>query len=273
MQAEIALHTERWLPEAPPKAVTMIAHGYGEHIGRYAHVISALTGRGYAVYGLDHRGHGRSPGPRARITRFDEYVDDLHLLGRRVAGEWPDLPCFLIGHSMGGLIAVRYALRYQSELSGLVVSDPALRITDDIPQFVQKIGQAIAVVAPGLPLVPPKINNILSTDPAVEAAFKADPLCYHGWTTAGMARQLLLAGEDARRRLDQLTLPLLIMHGGDDHLTSPAGSRQLYEQAQNADKTFKIWPGLRHEIFNEPIRDEVITFMLDWLDAHTTPHS
>ena len=251
---------------ATPKAVVVLAHGYGEHVGRYAHVIAALVARGYAVVALDHRGHGESAGPRAVVRRFDDFVDDLHLLVRRAATARPDRPRFLLGHSMGGLIAVRYALAHENELAGLVLSGAALQVGDDVSPLAKRAGAVIARIAPHLPLVPSK-PGVLSRDPAVERRFAADPLCYNGRTKARMAHEIYRAGLDARTRLERLTLPLLIMHGADDRLTSPAGSVLLHERARSADKTLVLWPGDRHEIFNEPDRDAVIGRMLDWLDA------
>ena len=257
-----------WLPDAAPKAVAVLVHGYGEHMGRYAHVIEALVSHGYAVHALDHRGHGESMGVRAHVERFDYFVDDLHLLVRQVKERHAGRPAFMIGHSMGGLIATRYALRHQEELDGLVLSGAALQVGDDIAPWIRKIGALVATLLPTLPITPASrgAESILSRDPAVQELFNADPLCYKGKLRARMGIEFGKAAADARARADQLTLPLLIMHGTEDRLTDPHGSIRLYEAARSTDKTLRLWDGCRHEIFNEPEKAEVIAFMAGWLD-------
>lgn len=169
---------------------------------------------------------------------------------------------------MGGLIAVRFSLAdgRQSDLAGLIVTGAALIIDEGVHPLVRRVGRLVARLAPDLPLIPPK-PGVLSTDPAVELAFLADPLTYKAPARAGLVDQMIRAGLDARARLDRLTLPLLVMHGTDDRLTSPAGSRFLRERAASPDKTLVLWPGMRHEIFNEPDGAVVVTTVLDWLDA------
>ncbi len=266
----VQLRTGLWCPDGDPMAVVLLAHGYAEHLGRYAHVMEALVGHGYAVAGLDHRGHGESGGRRTGVTRFDDYVEDLHLLVGRVRAKYPVVPRFMLGHSMGGLIAARYALRYPADLAGLILTGAALQIGDDVPPLLKRVSGLIAAIAPHLPVVPARGPGILSTDPEVERRFAADPLCYQGRLRARTGHQMMLASVEARARAEQLTLPLLVMHGADDRLTNPDGSQFLHDRARSADKTLKLWPGLRHEIFNEPQQDAVIAFMLTWLDERVS---
>jgi len=141
-------------------------------------------------------------------------------------------------------------------------------IDEGISPLVKRAGALVARLLPDLPLLPNQ-PGVLSRDPEVERRFVADPHCYTGRVRAGLAHQMLLAALDAQGRLDRLTLPLLIMHGADDRLTSPAGSRLLHQRASSVDKTLVLWPGLRHEIFNEPERDQVIARLLAWLDERT----
>lgn len=266
-EPKIALAMAAWIPAAP-RAVAYVCHGHAEHLGRYSHLITALTARGYAVYGQDHRGHGRSSGTRALIMRFDDFVDDFRLLTERAKGEHPGLPQVLIGHSMGGLIAVRYALRYGDDLAALVTSGPALVIDEGISSLSRLVGTVLARLVPAGPL--PRGSNdedLLTTDPEVRRQFGLDPLTHHGATRLRTAAEMLRAGEDARRKLDRIGIPLLAMHGADDKLTFPSGTRALYEGASSADRTLKLWHGLKHEIFNEPNRREVIASMLDWIDT------
>ena len=263
----LVLSTHEWLPdERSPRALVVLVHGYGEHVGRYAHVVAALLAHGYAVAALDHRGHGASAGPRALVRRFDDFVDDLHLLIERAVAAHPALPCFLLGHSMGGLIAVRYALAYQTDLAGMVLSGGALRVDEGVSPLAKRLGILVARLAPALPIIPSR-PGVLSRDPDVDRRVAADPLNHRGRTKAGMAAQIVRAGEDARARLDRLTLPMLIMHGAADTVTNPSGSILLHDRATSPDKTLVLWPDHLHEIFNEPGRDAVIARALDWLDA------
>ncbi len=271
-QRSLRLVYTAWRPDrqaGPPKALVVLVHGIGEHAGRYAHVVEALVERGYAVYAMDHRGHGESEGVRAEVGRFEYLVEDLRLLVRQAVEAHPGISRFMLGHSMGGLIALQYALRHQADLDGLVLSGVALRIGESVSPVLRRLAPLIARLAPRLPVTHGHAGgeDILSRDPAVLARFRADPLCYHGKQRAGTAYELVKAAAEARARLEQLSLPLLVMHGAADRFTHPEGSREVYERACSGDKTLKLWPDCRHEIFNEPEGPEVIAFALDWLDA------
>jgi alpha-beta hydrolase superfamily lysophospholipase len=267
----VRLSYRTWLPDeggGQPRAAVVLAHGYGEHIGRYGHVVGALVGHGYAVYALDHRGHGASDGARANVERFDYFVTDLDQLVELVRRAHPGLPLFLIGHSMGGLIATLYVQRYAAKVDGLVLSGVALYVERRISPLLRLCSAVLARVAPGFPIMPlsREGESVLSSDPAVQVAFDADPLCYKGPLRVRMGYELVRAMERARRQLSAIRVPLLIMHGEEDRLVSPEGSRRLYDEAASANKTLKLWPGCRHEIFNERCKDEVIAFLCTWLD-------
>jgi acylglycerol lipase len=262
----IRLRGKSWFPPGMARAVVIIAHGKDEHIGRYLHVFNELVAHGYAVYGHDHRGHGQSEGPRGVITRFDDYVDDLDLLISQVRNEHVNLPIVLLGHSMGGLIAARYALLHQQKLSALVLSGPALLIGENAPWWQTRPLLLFGRFFPDRPM-PSSEPAVLSRDREVNRLFAADPLCNNTPTKTGFVRQLYLASEATRPRGSEITLPILLMHGEADQLTSPRGSQTWYESATSADKTLKTWTNAHHEIFNELNKDEVITYMLTWLDA------
>jgi alpha-beta hydrolase superfamily lysophospholipase len=237
-------------------------------------VIDALVDHGIAVYVIDHSGHGRSDGPRGLVAQFDNLVDDFALVTGQAKSEQSGLPLFVLGHSMGGLIATRYAIRHQADLAGLILSAPAIVIDEQTSPLMKKLLLGLARVAPGLSVLPER-RGILSRDPEVERVKEEDPLCNYPRTRIGVAREILLASEDTQKHLQELTLPLLVMHGGDDVLTFPSGSTMVFERAASTDKTLKLWPGLRHEIFNEPEGPEVIEFMIEWLEerlAGATPH-
>jgi acylglycerol lipase len=261
----VQLKGTRFLPTRPPRAVIALAHGINDYSGRYLHVINALVECDFAVYVIDHRGHGRSEGPRSQIGRFDDYVDDFGLLTAQAVSEQEGKPLYVLGHSMGGLIATRYALRHQAEMAGLILSAPAIVIDENTSPIMRNILLGLARIGPNWALLPER-KGLLSRDPEVERRKKNDPLAGNVKISLGTAKALLIASEVTRTQTSQLSLPLLVMHGGDDTLTFPSGSRMLVEQAVSEDKTLKIWPGLRHEIFNEPEGPEVIQYMIEWLD-------
>jgi len=266
----VTLATAAWVPEAP-KAAILLSHGHAEHLGRYRHVIAALAERGYAVIGQDHRGHGRSGGERALAMRFDDFVDDLRLLHLESQERYPSLPFAMLGHSMGGLIAARYALAYQADLVGVVISGAAFIVDHATPSWQKPVARFVSRFLPKAPVPRSSDVDSLSTDPEVKAAFKADPLCWNGPTRMRTAVEMVNAGADALARASTLTIPLLAMHGADDQITSPDGTRQFYAAASSEDKTLTIWPGMKHEIFNEVAKASVIAATGDWLDGHLPP--
>lgn len=260
----ITLSTATWEPPSP-KAVVLLAHGHAEHLGRYQYVIAALTARGYLVVGQDHRGHGRSDGIRALAMRFDDYIDDFHLLAGRTRTRYPELPQIVLGHSMGGLIAARYALAWQSDMAALVLSGAAFIIDDGVPGWQLAMARLVSKVWPTAP-VPRDDSDTLSSDPQVRRAFRADPLNCNGKTRVRTAVEMSQAGADALHRAGSFTIPLLIMHGANDTLTSPRGSERFFASANSQDKTLRVWPEMKHEIFNEVDRETVIAYTLNWLD-------
>jgi acylglycerol lipase len=244
----------------------VIAHGINEHIGRYEHLASALNQAGFNVCGYDHQGHGRSArdGKRtSNMRRFDVFVDDYLAVLDSVHNETGRKPIAL-GHSMGGLIAARAALRTQDQLSALVLSGPALKIDTDLSGFQLKVAM---LASRGLSFLkaPGGIPGELSRDPAVRDAFAQDPLCINDPIRIGIAGQLFMAAERTRAQASQITLPLLVMHGERDPITNPDGSREFVANAKSPDKTFIAWPEDFHEIFNELDRDAVIAALTAWL--------
>lgn len=245
-----------------PRAVVVIAHGMGEHGRRYRHVVDALTGAGYLVAVPDHLGHGRSGGARMRITRFSQYTDDL----ARVISETgiDGVPTFLIGHSMGGCIALDYALDHPEALAGLVLSGAAIMPGDDLPGPLIAVSKLVGKIAPTLPTLALDSGSI-SRDPAVVADYESDPLVHRGKIPARLGAEMVSTMQSFPARLPSLRMPVLVMHGSEDTLTNPDGSRLVDELASSTDKTLIIWDGLRHEIFNEPEKDEVIGTLTRWL--------
>lgn len=261
--ASLRLAMQYWLPNDDPRAVVVLLHGYGEHSGRYGHVADALTNVGAAVYAYDQRGYGRSEGQRAYVEDFDVYLDDLtYALQAPMLPS--DVPRFVMGHSMGGLVALRHALLRDPEVDGLILSAPAIEINPDLAPFLRRIAQWIGRVAPRLPTVRSPEGGI-SRDPDVVAHAEADPLNYHGPVRARMGAEMLRAGNEVKEQLDALTLPFLVLHGTDDALTDPMWSQHLYDRAASDDKTIHLYEGLYHEVHNEPERDRVLSDLADWI--------
>jgi alpha-beta hydrolase superfamily lysophospholipase len=242
-----------------PERIVLLAHGYGEHVGRYEHVAALLTGRGAVVYGPDHLGHGTSEGERALVTDFERVVDDLHAVESRAREDHPDLPVVLIGHSMGGLIAIRYAQRHGDGLAGLVLSAPVAGLGAIFREWL---------AAPELPNDPIDVS-VLSRDPAVGEAYANDPLVYHeGWK-----RTTLEAFATADEAIDAGPgfghLPTYYVHGDADQLVPLVAARPAVERLAGSDFTERIIPGARHEVFNETDKDETLAEVAAFVERVT----
>jgi acylglycerol lipase len=261
----VSIFWQSWLPPGPCRAVVVIAHGAGEHSGRYAHVADRLLSEGYAVYALDHRGHGRSGGPRAYIDRMDNVVGDLDTLVLRAGAENPGLPVFLLGHSMGGTVSLCYALKHQDRLDALVLSGPLAALEAASP-LVRIAARTLSVLTPRLPVIGVD-SSLVSRDPAVVQAYNADPLVHHGKLPARTVAELGAAIESFPSRVPEITVPTLILYGTADGLCPTEGSVMLGRRIGAADKTVKAYPGLYHEILNEPEQEQVMDDLCAWLNA------
>lgn len=270
----LRLHAQCWRPPGLTRAAVLLVHGFGEHIGRFGHVAHALARRGYAVYGLDHRSHGRSAGqPRVYVVEPERLADDVGLLWARLRRDQPvDQPAFIYGHSMGAYFALLFALRRPEGLRGVITSGAPLTMDRVIGPVFRLLGRVLGRLVPHLPLVPLALDAI-SRDAQVVAAYRQDPLVHAGRVRAGMAAQVARALAELRDRLPGLDVPLLILHGEADRVVPPAGSLWLHAHAGSRDKTLRLYPGLYHEIHNEPEREQVLEEVLAWLDTHvaTTP--
>ncbi len=260
------LFERRWLPVSAPRAALIIVHGYAEHSGRYAHVGQHLAGAGYAVYAFDLRGHGLSDGKRASVRSFAEYLADLRLYVARVREHARGLPVFVLGHSMGGGIVALFASVDAPAVRGVLLSGAVLPNGGAAGWILARAVELFAKVAPDLPTFSLSAASV-SRDEDVVRRYEDDPLVYHGRIRAGLAAAMSRAARRIARDERTIDLPLLIMHGTDDALTSPDGSRRLYERAASLDKTLKLYDGLYHEILNEPEQLQVLADIVVWLDA------
>lgn len=250
-----------WIRDgSDPSFITLLCHGYGEHIGRYEHVAAALAGGGAAVYGVDHAGHGTSDGERVLITDFEQVVDDVHTLTKHAKEQHPGLPVVLIGHSMGGMIAARYAQRHGDELRALVLSAPVLGRWDAATNLLA------ADEIPDSPIDP----DTLSRDPAVGTAYMEDPLVWHGAFKRPTLEALVACLGVINHAGSIGNLPTLWIHGGADQLVPSDGTREGIEQIRGAALTEQIYPEGRHELFNETNRDQVISDMTAFITGQVS---
>jgi alpha-beta hydrolase superfamily lysophospholipase len=248
--------TAREWPNADARYVVLLVHGYGEHIGRYEAVADVLVAHGAAVYGPDHVGHGKSAGERVVVEDFEDVVTDVRSVAGLAETAHPGLPVVMVGHSMGGLIAARYAHRYGEGLAALVLSGPVIGSWGTPGSFL------VHDEIPDIPVSP----AALSRDPAVGAAYAADPLVWHGPMKRPTLEAFVRTLEAVAKGGDVGPLPILWLHGDDDRLVPLAGSRAGIEQLSGGVLTERIYPGARHEVFNETDAEKVLADLTRFLD-------
>lgn len=249
------VQVRRWSAAEPARLVVLV-HGYGEHLGRYAHVAAALVARGCDVVGPDHVGHGTSGGARAVVEDFEEVVDDLRAVVQATRGE---LPVVLVGHSMGGLIATRYAQRHREDLAGLVLSGPAVGLGPVIEGWL---------AAPELPSDPIDVST-LSRDPAVGAAYAADPLVHHGGWERPTLEAFVAADAAIAAGPGFGDLPLLYVHGADDELVPAVLAQPVVQRLAGTDSDLRVLEGQRHEVLNEPEQAATIALIAAFAERVT----
>jgi alpha-beta hydrolase superfamily lysophospholipase len=254
-------------PEGNTKAAILIVHGLGEHSGRYMNVVDHLVPLGYALYGFDLIGHGKSEGERAFIEQYEDFSVTLMAYYKMVKAEQPDKPIFLLGHSMGGLIVTEYLTDHSDDFRGAVISAPSIMIPDFVTPFTVTAFKFLSQITPKVGVLALDPNGV-SRDPAVVQAYINDPLVFHGKTSARLGAELLQAIIRVNDEMERITAPLMIVHGRDDKLANPKASQLLYDRASSVDKTLKIYDGLHHEVFNEPEHEQVLGEVAAWLDAH-----
>ncbi|HEV7559650.1 MAG TPA: alpha/beta hydrolase, partial [Kofleriaceae bacterium] len=256
----------RTWPNPDAKAVVVIEHGLKDHSDRYAVFAARLVAAGYAVYAYDLRGHGRSAGPRVAPDSWFDYVDDLDRFVTLVETKQPGKPLFVFGHSMGGAIAALVAERHRPIIAGLILAGPALAV--DAPPILVAATTMAGALTPDTPALVLD-NHEFSSDPANAVAMDHDPLISQPPGPAKTVAGLVDGIHEIWSGVDQLTMPLLALHGSADKLTAPSGSRMLVRAAASADKTLHIYDGLFHDLLHEPKHVEVEDDILAWLGAHT----
>ena len=260
----IEIFCQSWSPDTKSKAILVIAHGLGDHSGRYRHYVDYFVPRGYAVYGVDLRGHGRSGGRRGHVDRFGEYVDDVRQVHNLVSRSEPGVKVILLGHSLGALIALSYALRYPDGLAGVISSGTGMRDALDVPGWLRSMTGTLAKIAPKVALNNGVKTEYLSHDPAIVQAYDADPLVHHVGTIR-LAAEVDIVRAELLSRAGEWKLPLLMLHGGDDRLCLLSGAQLLYDRLDHSLVEFRQYVGMYHEVHNEVGKEAVFKDVEEWL--------
>jgi len=262
----LKIYAQAWEPETAPKAVVCLVHGLGEHGGRYTYVAETLNQGGYAVLASDLRGHGKTEGKRGHAPSFDAFMDDMAILLKNAAQCYSGSPCFLWGHSLGGVLVANYVLRRKPQLEGVVITSAGFLRTSISNQKTKiQFAKIAGKIIPEMSMPTGLDANKISRDPEVVQRYVNDPLV-HGVATLAMAKYTIDAIPWACAHASEWTLPVLIMHGDGDAIAFVSGSEEFANLIKQ-DCTLKIWPGLWHETHNEPEKEQVLAYALGWLDS------
>lgn len=262
-----SIYWKGWLPESKPKAVVQVIHGYAEHIDRYKFVVDELLPAGYAIFGTDHRGHGRSDGRRGYINSFQEFIDDEKQFSEEVVRKrLPDAPYFILGHSMGSLIALNFVEQFPDGLKGLVLSGTGSGPSPDISKVLIQLSKILSKILPKIHIKSPLPPEFISRDKDVVKAYIDDPLVFNV-ITPRLAEQMNTYTLIGASNAGKINMPALVQFGSLD--TAFSGQKELFETIGARDKTFKRYEGLKHEVYNELPSDRatVLSDLRTWLDA------
>jgi alpha-beta hydrolase superfamily lysophospholipase len=260
----LKLFAQSWRPEGTPQAVLAIVHGFGEHSSRYMNVVQHFVPRGYAVHGFDLRGHGRSPGQRGHINSWAEYRDDVKAFLGHVAKQEPGRPVFLLGHSLGSIIAMDYVLHHPQGLNGLILSGLAIDPVGAATPLLVAIARLMSRIWPTLSIAVKLDKTALSRLPEVVSEYIADPLV-HGLGSARWGTESLNTIDWCKAHASELQLPLLVVHGEADRINTAAGARLVFEAARSQDKRLVLVPGGHHEPHNDLGREQTLQALEEYL--------
>jgi alpha-beta hydrolase superfamily lysophospholipase len=247
-----------------PKAAILLIHGLGEHAGRYRAWAARFNERGVAIRAFDLPGHGHSEGKRGVIASPEKVYDTIGRISEEMVSEFPGVPFFLYGHSLGGGIVLNYLIRRRPILTGAIVTSPWVFLTESPSKTKVLMAELLKKLMPGLALDSGLKTEYLSRDPEEVALYRKDPLV-HGQISTGLYGWITDTAAETLSRASEITVPLLIAHGRDDMITSPSGSLQVAGAAPGA--TLKLWEGGYHELHNDLIRDEHFDFITEWIDT------
>lgn len=259
---KLDIYAREW-PVTSPAFVLCLVHGFGEHINRYGHLASYFNQRHGVVFGYDQRGHGQSSGQRGHTPSYDILMEDVAQLLVEAETQYPDLPVFLYGHSMGGALVMNYCLSRHPNIKGLIASGPWIQLAFKPPALKVALGRAVNNILPKLSQPSGLDPELVCTDKEVVKRYKADPLV-HAKITVRAGNEFLNAGQRLHDYQGEFPIPLLLMHGAADEVTSCDASRQFADRV-GGKITFKDWPGMAHEIHNEPAQQKVFDFTWEWM--------
>ncbi|HIE77403.1 MAG TPA: alpha/beta hydrolase [Candidatus Thioglobus sp.] len=257
-----------WLPKDDIKAVLLVVHGLAEHSGRYMNIVNEFVPMGFAVYALDHIGHGKSDGIRGYVNRFSDYTNTLKIYLDKVLLWQTGKPIFLIGHSMGGLISAEFLVNYDTELAGVIFSAPSIQAPKKTSIWLVMAGKLLSKFLPKVKLIKLTSSSV-SSDQKVVSQYFDDELVYNGKTTARLAYEIFISMEMVVNNLYKINLPIIIFQGSQDKLVHPDGAQLLFESVRSSDKTLKIYSEMYHEVFNEPDHEKVLNDLRYWLESRT----
>ena len=262
----LRFYSKAWEPDDTPKAAVALVHGLGEHIGRYSHVGEAFARAGYALMGMDLRGHGQSGGLRGHTPSVEAYMQDIDLLLEHVRARYPGLPMFLYGHSLGAILALNYGLRRKPDLKGVIATSPALHSELENQPVKVAMARILGTVAPSVLLNGGLQTSHLSHDPQIEKLYVSDPLV-HDKISLGWGKLMYENIRWVLAHAGDFPLPLLMMHGTSDTIAFPSSSEE-FAKAAGGKATLVLWKDLYHETHNELNKAEVIQTTIRWMDEH-----
>jgi acylglycerol lipase len=260
----VRIHMREWLPEGAPRAVVAICHGVNSHGGQHAWTAEQLAARGFAVYAVDLRGRGKSEGERFYVDDVAEYVADIGGVIAIAKERHPGLPVYLLGHSAGGVTACTYALDHQDEIDGLICESLAFQVP--APGFVLSAIKGLSHIAPKLGVLTLHMKDF-TRDPVALKTLEDDPLTKDETQPAATVAALVRADERLHDSFGQITLPVLILHGTDDHATVCRGSEFFHANAGSKDKTLKLYEGHYHDLLNDIGKEEVLADIVGWIEG------
>lgn len=266
---KIKIYYQAWLPDKPPKAIVQVVHGFAEHSGRYMNIVNQLVPLGYAIYADDHRGHGKSEGVINYVDSFDQFVEDEKKLYDIIKENHPKLPIFLLGHSMGSLIALLFTKKYENLLKGLILSGTGLSLVGKISSLLRFMIKIASKIAPKSKINQKLDPNMLTHDPEVVKAYIKDPLVHYKIITAKLGYELLNNARAVSTFVGTFKVPLLIQCGSEDQLVK-GSEAELKSAFKMSDQEIHFYEGLYHEVYNETEneRKKVLKDLSNWLEKH-----
>ena len=268
----ISLYSQNWLPEVPPRAVIALVHGFGEHSGRYMNVVDHMVSNQYGVYGYDLRGHGNSPGQRGHIDTWVEYRIYLLNFLKMIKVQQSGRPIFLMGHSMGALIALDFILSENEKLAGAIISGAPIDPVGVAKPYLVALARILSRIYPRFPIDLGLDHDAISRIPSVVRSYKEDPLV-HGKVSARWGTESLSALESVKMQGENINIPILMIHGDADRINSAEGARKFFDQIRFHDKEFRGYPGSYHEVHNDLDNQKMLSDLLDWINRHIEDQS